>query len=339
MPRKVNHVFYEKLSFLKMYAAYERASKGKQKRRDVIAYSIDLETNLMNLVNNIKKKRYQIGNYHVFTIYEPKERIIQSLPFKDRIVHQWYVEEFIIPYVVPKFIKDTYACIKNRGTHKAALTCQHYMRLMKRKKKEYYILKCDIKKYFYSIDKNILYQIMCKYFKDKAFLEFTHQLIFDAGNSLGIPIGNYTSQYFANIYLNELDHFIKETLRVKYYIRYMDDFVLLLESKEKAKDYFVQISFFLNRNLHLELNQKSKYFSRNLGVDFCGYKIYETHLLLRKRSKKNIYQKIKKWNKLEKPNKNVLLCWNSWLAHAKHADTYKLCKKYRELIKFDIENL
>ena len=135
-----------------MFRAYERASAGKRKRRDVIAYSIDLETNLMNIVNSIKNNKYKIGEYHEFIVYEPKERIIKSLPFKDRIVHQWYVEEFIIPYIVPKFIKDTYACIRNRGTHKALYTTQRYMKIMKRKYQNYYILKCDIRKYFYSID-------------------------------------------------------------------------------------------------------------------------------------------------------------------------------------------
>ena len=122
MPRKINNIFYDKLNFINMFRAYERASAGKRKRRDVIAYSIDLETNLMNIVNSIKNNKYKIGEYHEFIVYEPKERIIKSLPFKDRIVHQWYVEEFIIPYIVPKFIKDTYACIRNRGTHKALYT-------------------------------------------------------------------------------------------------------------------------------------------------------------------------------------------------------------------------
>lgn len=322
-----------------MFRAYERASAGKRKRRDVIAYSIDLETNLMNIVNSIKNNKYKIGEYHEFIVYEPKERIIKSLPFKDRIVHQWYVEEFIIPYIVPKFIKDTYACIRNRGTHKALYTTQRYMKIMKRKYQNYYILKCDIRKYFYSIDKHILYKIICKYFKDKALLDFTQKLIFDSEEIIGIPIGNYTSQYFANIYLNELDHFVKETLRIKYYVRYMDDFVILTKDREEAKEIFLKISNFLNEFLSLELNKKSKYYPSALGVDFCGYKIFETHVLLRKRSKKDIRKKIKRWNKMKHLNKSVQLSWNSWLAHSSHANSYRLQQKYRSYINFDVENL
>ena len=282
----------------------------------------------MNIVNSIKNNKYKIGEYHEFIVYEPKERIIKSLPFKDRIVHQWYVEEFIIPYIVPKFIKDTYACIRNRGTHKALYTTQRYMKIMKRKYQNYYILKCDIRKYFYSIDKHILYKIICKYFKDKALLDFTQKLIFDSEEIIGIPIGNYTSQYFANIYLNELDHFVKETLRIKYYVRYMDDFVILTKDREEAKEIFLKISNFLNEFLSLELNKKSKYYPSALGVDFCGYKIFETHVLLRKRSKKDIRKKIKRWNKMKHLNKSVQLSWNSWLAHSSHANSY-----------FDVENL
>ena len=118
-------------------------------------------------------------------------------------------------------------------------------------------------------------------------------MIFDSEEIIGIPIGNYTSQYFANIYLNELDHFVKETLRIKYYVRYMDDFVILTKDREEAKEIFLKISNFLNEFLSLELNKKSKYYPSALGVDFCGYKIFETHVLLRKRSKKDIRKKIK----------------------------------------------
>ena len=164
-------------------------------------------------------------------------------------------------------------------------------------------------------------------------------MIFDSEEIIGIPIGNYTSQYFANIYLNELDHFVKETLRIKYYVRYMDDFVILTKDREEAKEIFLKISNFLNEFLSLELNKKSKYYPSALGVDFCGYKIFETHVLLRKRSKKDIRKKIKRWNKMKHLNKSVQLSWNSWLAHSSHANSYRLQQKYRSYINFDVENL
>lgn len=340
MPKKINHVFYEQLNFINMYKAYERASKGKAFRPDVIKFSIDLETNIMNLVHSIKTKKYQLGTYQIFTIYEPKERIIKSLPFKDRIVHQWFVESFLNTYIIPKFINDTYACLKNKGTHKAVRKCQKYMRLMKKEYGSYYVLKCDIKKFFYSINKTILFDILKKYFKDKDLLEFLKILIFD-NEEKGIPIGNYTSQYFANIYLNELDHYIKEELRIKYYIRYMDDFILLIPNKEMAKFCFEKIEHFVKDVLDLELNQKSKYYKGHLGVDFCGYKIYESHILLRKSSKKKIRKKIKKWNERYQlgtlNDQKALLSFNSWLGHAKHANSYHLVSKYQKLLDFNLK--
>lgn len=342
MSKKINPQFYQKLNYINMYNAYLRASKVKRNRKDVIYYSIDLESNLMNLVNSIKNKTYKCGKYRVFVIKDPKERVIKSLPFKDRIVHQWFIEEFIIPLMVPKFISDSYACIKNRGTHKAIKKLQSYMRIMKKNYGNYYILKCDIKKFFYNIDKNILFQILKKYFKDEDFFEFLKVILFDEKTIKSIPIGNYTSQYFANIYLNELDHYIKEKLRVKYYIRYMDDFVLLMKNKEEAKAIYKKIDVFLKEKLELELNRKSSYFPGNLGICFCGYKVFETHILLKKRTKKKILKNINKWNKRYLTNsldKSALLSYNSWLGHAKHANSYNFLYKCEDKMLFDINSL
>ena len=240
--------------------------------------------------------------------------------------------------MMPKFIKDSYACIRDRGTHKAVDAIQKYMRMMKRKYQHYYILKCDIKKYFYTIDKNILYFIIERYISDNKLLSFTKRLIYDNDNIKGIPIGNYTSQYFANIYLNELDHYIKENLHVKYYVRYMDDFILLVPTKEEASYLKKQISNYLSNYLNLELNHKSKYYPNKLGLDFCGYRIYETHRLLRKRSKKKIRALVKQANQ-DFVNgclnfQHVRMCYNSWKAHTSHANTYHLIQKYHNQILF-----
>ena len=129
-------------------------------------------------------------------------------------------------------------------------------------------------------------------------MKFTHDLIFCEDKDKEIPIGNYTSQYFANIYLNELDHFVKEKLRIKYYIRYMDDFVLLLNSKEEAKDIKDKIEKYINENLHLEFNKKTNYFPNKNGVKFCGFRIYTNKILLKNDNKKKIYKRVRKWNNL-----------------------------------------
>jgi len=299
VPKSINNIFDTKLEYIKFYQAHLRASNHKRNRRDVIAFEIDLETNIMNLYRSIKNNTYKMGQYHEFIVREPKIRLIQSLSYIDRIVHQWYVEEFIIPFMVPKFIKDSYACIKDRETHKAVDALQKYMRIMKRKYSHYYVLKCDIHKYFYTINKDILFSILKRQIKDKKLLEFTKKIVYDDNELKGIPIGNYTSQYFANVYLNVLDHYVKEVLHIKYYVRYMDDFIILLKTKQEAKKVKQEITNFLSSKLDLTLNNKSKYYPNELGVDFCGYRIYETHRLLRKRSKNKIRKLIKKLIKIK----------------------------------------
>jgi hypothetical protein len=276
--------------------AHYRAVKNKRNKLEILKYEEDLETNVANLLNQLKNDEYKLGKYREFTIYEPKERIIKSLPYKDRIVQQWYVYEFIKPYIIPRFIKDTYACLDNRGTHKCVLQTQKYMKQMNKKYKTYYIIKGDIKKYFYSIDKDILFKIMHKYIKDKKLLELTKIFIYDNDSKKSIPIGNYTSQYFANIYLNELDQYIKNELNIRYYLRYMDDFCILISNKNKAKLIYTKIETFLNINLKLQMNNKSRYYPSKFGINFCGYVIHENYILLRKRCIKNLKKKSKEEN-------------------------------------------
>ena len=199
MPKKIKNVFYKNLTFEKLLMSHYRARKNKSYKKDVILFEMNLENNIINLLNSIKNGNYKMGQYYDFKVFEPKERTIHSLPYRDRIVHQWYVEEFIKPFIVPKFINSSFACIVGRGTHKA---------------NDY------IQGFFYNIDPNILYHILSKYISDPHLKKFTHQLIFDGRDiigDVGIPIGNYTSQFFANIYLNELDQYVKRILKVKYY--------------------------------------------------------------------------------------------------------------------------
>lgn len=328
MPKTIRNLYDEKLTFKKLLEAHERSRKGKSSKRDVLKFSVDLETNIMNIMKSLKLETYETGNYYNFIIYEPKERLIKALPYKDRIVQQWYIGEFIKPYILPRFIKDTYACIDGRGTHAAVLTVQKYMRRMYHKYGDYYILKYDIKKFFYNIDKKILYELMKQYISDPKLLKLTYKFIYDDHEEVGIPIGNYTSQFFANIYLHELDKYVKEELKIKYYVRYMDDFIMLLETKEECKIVKEKIEIFVATKLKLSLNHKSRYYPSKMGVNFCGYRIFETHRLLRTSSKRKINKKIKVWNKLYEANKldsnKMLLSWNSWKAHASHANTYKL---------------
>ena len=292
----------------------------------LIAYSNDLvrkypKSEKFALVQEIKQSLYRGLRYLMYAI--------KALPYRDRVVHQWYVEEFIKPHIVPKFIHTSYACLNGKGTHKAADMMQEFMNKKYRKNSNYWILKCDIKKFFYSINKHILFDIISKYFEDDDFLNFTKLLIFDNSDSsdVGIPIGNYTSQYFANIYLNELDQYVKRELKIKYYVRYMDDFVLLLDSKKECKEIKTKIEAFIKENLQLELNDKSRYYPNAMGVNFCDYRIFLNYRKLRTNSKKKIKKNVKKWNKLYNKQKldipKALQSLNSWRGHASHCNSYK----------------
>lgn len=317
-----------------MLNAYRRAAKGKHDNKEVILYEMDLASYLMEILRDLQKGSYRPGVYRKFIIYEPKRREIRALPFKDRVVHQWYVEEFIKPIFLPKFIVDTYACIQKRGLHAAIEKLRDYMKKKYKENEAFYILKCDISKFFYSIQKDILINIISRYVKDADFLELTKKIIYDGTGKVGIPIGNYTSQFFANIYLNELDHFVKEKLGVKYYIRYMDDFVLLLDSKEQCKEIKQKMGEFLTNKLKLQFNHKTNYFKNRQGVTFCGYRIFIHKILLKTDSKKKIYKKVKTWNKLynkkELDLENAYVRLRSWVAHAEHADSEKLIKNVKK---------
>lgn len=323
MPKRVNHIFDEKLKFELMVEAFYRAAKGKRENKEVILYEMNLAENVTNLLKDVYLGRYKPGIYRKFTVFEPKQREILALPFRDRVLHQWYVEEFIKPIFLPNFIDETYACIPNRGLHKAMEKLKFYIRCKYNQNRDFYFLKCDIAKFFNNIDKEILFQIIARKVKDQKFLHLTKCIIFDGTGKIKIPIGNYTSQFFANIYLNELDHFVKEKLKIKYYVRYMDDFILLLDTKEEAKLVLAQIDQYLAERLHLKLNKKTNYFKLSQGVNFCGFKIFLNKAYLSKVNKKSIYKRVKSWNKLyQKGRLDLEKSWaslQSWTGHAKYA--------------------
>ena len=190
MPKTIKNCFYKSITFEKFLLAHNRAKKHKGYKDEIIKFEFNLENNLYNLMNSITNNTYSLGNYFSFKVYEPKERTIKALPYKDRIVHQWYIEEFIKPYIIPKFINTSYACLTNRGTHKAVDKVQTYILEYTRKYGSFWILKCDIKGFFYNIDKTILYKIMQKYISDKSLLSFTKLLVFNniPNDYIGIPI-------------------------------------------------------------------------------------------------------------------------------------------------------
>lgn len=293
MPKTIRNKYYEKLTYEKLYKAHMLSRKGKNYRKEVILFNLKQEEYLMWLYNELKNKTYKHGGYTTFYITEPKLRKIERSKYLDRIVHRWYVDNFLLPYFFPQFINNTYACIKNRGMHKACLDVQKTMKHCTQIWKDYYILKMDIAKFFQNIDKKILLDILLKKIKDENLIWLTKEIVFSNEGDKNLPIGNYTSQMFANIYLNEVDQFIKHKLKIKYYFRYMDDSVLFVKTKKEAIEALKEIRIFLKENLKLELNKKTQIFKNKQGVNFCGYKINEYRLKIREKGKRKLKKKIK----------------------------------------------
>lgn len=339
MSKTMKRCYYDKLTFDNLYNAYIRASKSKRCKKEVINFELNLETNLIRIYNDLYNLTYIPSKYRTFTIYEPKERVINALPFYDRVIHQFYVEEFIKPFYVKRFINDTYACIENRGTHSAVLKLQYYLKKKYLENNDFYILKCDIKKFFFNINRDILFNIISKDSKDKYFLELSKIIIYSFDKNY-IPIGNYTSQYYANIYLNELDHFIKDMLNIKYYIRYMDDFILVHESCDYLKEILEFITKLLKDKYKLELNKKTRIYKLEESVEFLGfsYKLLDNQKVLmrlngkrRKRFLKNMKNKVLLY-KDKKINKTKLYeTFNSYLEHISKGNNNVFANKIRTL--------
>jgi retron-type reverse transcriptase len=284
--------------------------------------------NLIWVMNAVKEGRYFPSKYRRFMVTDPKERMILALPYVDRVVHQWFVEEFIKPYYVPKMIHDSYACIVGRGTHMAMARVREFQRKAAREWGEkYYIVKMDISKFFNSIDKEILMEILFKGVRDEDLRELIRVMVYDGDEHVGIPIGNYISQYFANIYLNEMDQFVKHELRVKYYIRYMDDFVVMVRDREEARRVFEAIREFVERRLRLEFNRKSGYFPAVRGLDFVGYRVFLDYTLLRKRSKVKLRRVVRDFDRGRDDFERFYGRVNAWLGHAGHADGWRYTHK------------
>lgn len=367
MPKRINNIYDEALTFSKIRAAYYRTAKRKKKTKDVIEFEMKLEDNVIQIYRDLKNETYKPGKYKEFKVYEPKERTIRCLPFYDRVIQQLYVHEYIMPYMLKKFISTSYACIPGKGVHTCVAKVQQFMRQATKKWDKPYFVKYDISKFFYSIDKKILYNILKKYYKDKKFLKLSRKFIglpetedslknmINNESSLGmkdevgegptiekgIPIGNYTSQYFANIYMNELDKYIKEKLRIQYYVRYMDDGLLMVENKKMAKEILEKIETYVNKELNMELNKKSGYFPVKQGCLFCGYRIYLNHKLIKRNNINRMKKRIKKWNKQWEKREYHFEYWRqsfyAWKGYVQIANSKNLIQKLENSMEFLVQ--
>lgn len=320
---------------------------GKKSKKDVITFETDIENNLQRLYKILNGKTYQPGPYTQFYVRDPKLRLIHKATVIDRVVHH-IVSRELDPIFESTFITHSYSCRKNKGTHRGMIALQKMaLRVSKNDTKTCWALKCDIKKFFASVNHNLLFEILKRRIKDEDFLNLLWKIIdgFSSDrttnplNKKGIPIGNLTSQFFSNIYMNELDQFVKHKLMVKYYLRYADDFVLLSQSKEYLENLISPIDQFLREKLDLELHPDKIIFGKfRSGIDFLGYIVFPYHIMPRTKTKKRLLRKIKaKINEFksgqiseEKMNQTI----QSYLGYLGHANTYQFRKELENQIWF-----
>ena len=343
---KTHKQLYEQLcSFDNLQNAYKKARKGKAKKEYVLKFEENLQGELELLQKELMSQSYKPQSLKKFIVRDPKTRTIHASAFRDRIVHHAVVN-ILEPIFEKVFISDSYASRRNKGTHPAVQRFIIFMRKVSRngttiKRKTYtknsiegYILKADIKHYFETVDHTTLLAILRRKIDDEQLLSLVKIILnnFDAPiKDKGMPLGNFTSQFFANVYLNELDYFVKHHLRARYYIRYVDDFVILHRSRRTLKQYHERIIRYLSC-LQLQLHpDKSKITSLRNGVTFLGYRIFYHYKLLRKR---NIRQFLREFHKRLDICKEgfvnpqwLLEYLQGWFGYAQWANTYNLRKK------------
>lgn len=330
-------------TFDNLLLAAQKAQRGKRFQPNVAEFNFHLEKNLFQLREELLQQCYQPGKYKEFHILDPKPRMISAAPYRDRVVHHALCN-VIEPILERSMIYDSYANRKGKGTHKAILRYQEFCRHKK------YVLKCDVKQFFPSIDHEILKQELRKKIACAKTLwlidtiidnsnEQAEHLAWFPGDNLfiqierrrGLPIGNLTSQLFGNYYLNGLDHFIKERLRCKYYVRYVDDFVVLNDNKEKLQQVKIAIAEFLQGYRLLLHERKSRVFQVQDGIGILGHRVFPDFRLLKsenlRRFRKRLKQYLKDYWAGDMPRKDFNARVQCWFAHASFSNTWRLRRK------------
>jgi RNA-directed DNA polymerase len=339
--KRLDNLWHQVVAFENLWRAWRKARRGKSSKTDVVRFELDLEHNLLALQRELETGEYRPNRYRLFTIYERKPRLIAAAPFRDRVVHHAVMNIIESPLDLG-FIYDSYACRKGKGVHTAVDRYQRWARRYP------YALKIDVQQYFPSIDHDILKEKLRRRIRDRRVLSLLDQIIdgspnkelaepaYFPGDNLftplerrcGIPIGNLTSQFFANLYLDNLDHWIKEVLRAPAYLRYVDDMVLLDDDKERLHERREAIRERLTRD-RLRLHPRKAQVSRTRdGLNLLGYLVFPNHRRLRNdngfrfRRRLRSFAKAyaKGWMDWEDFDASV----QAWIGHARHADTLGL---------------
>lgn len=292
MAKTFKRLYPKIYDFENLYNAYLKARRGKRDKPSVLRFSDNLEAELIQLQNELIWHEYVLGEYHCFKDPGPPVRNIAALPFRDRVV-QHAIVSVIEPIWDARFIFDSYACRKGKGSVAAVRRAQHFMRTCRRATGRVYALQSDIQSYFDSIPHAVVKRLLSKRIACRETLDVLSMIIDSAaglfGRPFGIVKGSLTSQLIANIVLHELDEFVKYRLRERFYLRYMDDFVIMTPSKKHAGALSEEIRAFLDTELHLVMHpRKTKIYPIRSpfgrALDFCGYRIWPTHIRPRKKN-------------------------------------------------------
>jgi RNA-directed DNA polymerase len=326
MKIQFTHSYEDIISLGNLLEAWAEFVRDKRSRRDVQEFERNLTTNLIALHEDLATHRYRHSHYTAFNISDPKPRRIHKAGVRDRVLHHAIYRK-LYPFFERTFIADSFSCRLEKGSYKGQNRfCRFARKVSLNHTKTAWVLKCDIRKFFASIDQGTLLNILAGYIPDLGILLLLQEIIdsFSVGPDHGLPLGNLTSQLFCNVYMNELDQFIKHKLHARYYVRYADDFVLFSEDKEWLTKQVPLIADFLGTKLRLSLHPDKLYIkSFASGVDFLGWVHFPTHRVTRTTTKRRMVRRIK-----EHPTNETL---QSYLGLLSHGDEYKLKQDIMDL--------
>lgn len=327
------NLFIQLCSKENLELAFNRAKKRKSRKYYVIEFENNLKNNLEILRSELLSEIYKPKPLKTFIIRDPKTRKIRKSFFKDRVVHH-AICNILEPIFEKRFIYDSFANRKGKGSLNAIKRFDIFKnKVTKNNTRNCFVFKADIKHYFEEVDHNILINIIRKKINDDHITSLILKILKNHTDNIGMPLGNLTSQFFANIYLNELDQFVKNKLKIKYYIRYVDDFVILHNNKAVLENYKEHINLFLKEKLHLELHKaKSKILQLNRGIQFLGFRHYNYYRLLRKANIRTMKRKI-----MLEDYDEVYNFLDGWMSYADHANTYNLRRKIAKTVEINFQ--
>jgi retron-type reverse transcriptase len=323
---------YQKIySFDNLFLAYQKSRKGKTRKPDILKFEKDLERNLLDLQFELQTQAYKPLPLTTFSLRDPKTRVISKSDFRDRIVHHAIIN-VIGPIFEKSFIYDSCANQRGKGNLFAIKRFDKFTRkVSKNFTAPCFVLKADIKHYFQEVNHEILLTIIKRKISEEMLLRLITKILANSNNSgKGMPLGNLTSQFFANVYLHELDFYIKHVLKIKIYIRYVDDFVILNSSRKQLLGWKGAIGNFLQDNLKIELHpQKSRIIPLSRGIDFVGFRNFYYHKQLRARNIRKFIAKLNSYKNNKITFAELFDSYNGLKAHAKWADTFNLRKELK----------